>query len=204
MLYISARNIIFNPKTAWASPKAIPEWVQKRCTAKDVYWISRLIIIKTSWNSSYSATTISSWLRLVGMWLSNRYCIYACSVSCILFQKVQIQSFIQRVKIHWRDEMAVLNMSQVDDVIVGQYRCGISMVIWWRSFGGYLELLSHLVRTVVITVINKWTFMSKNVNSNDIGWNRNLTLPEGRIQLTMGVGTPVELQSISIVPPKSA
>ena len=161
MLYISARNIIFNPKTAWASPKAIPEWVQKRCTAKDVYWISRLIILKTSWNSSYSATTISSWLRLVGIWLSNRYCIYACSVSCILFQKVQIQSFIQRVKIHWRDEMAVLNMSQVDDVIVGQYRCGISMVIWWRSFGGYLELLSHLVRTVVITVINKWTFMSK-------------------------------------------
>ena len=203
MLYISARRIIFNPKTAWASPKAIPEWVQKRCTAKDVYWISRLIIL-TSWNSSYSATTISSWLRLVGMWLSNRYCIYACSVSCILFQKVQIQSFIQRVKIHWRDEMAVLNMSQVDDVIVGQYRCGISMVIWWRSYGGYLELLSHLVRTVVITVINKWTFMSKNVNSNDIGWNRNLTLPEGRIQLTMGVGTPVELQSISIVPPKSA
>lgn len=37
MLYISARNIIFNPKSAWASPKAIPEWVQKRCTAQDVY-----------------------------------------------------------------------------------------------------------------------------------------------------------------------
>jgi hypothetical protein len=37
MLYISARNIIFNPKSAWANPKSIPEWVQKRCTAEDVY-----------------------------------------------------------------------------------------------------------------------------------------------------------------------
>ena len=143
MLYISARNIIFNPKTAWASPKAIPEWVQKRCTAKDVYWISRLIILKTSWNSSYSATTISSWLRLVGIWLSNRYCIYACSVSCILFQKVQIQSFIQRVKIHWRDEMAVLNMSQVDDVIGGQYR----LVYLWSYDDVLLEDILNFCHT---------------------------------------------------------
>ena len=63
--------------------------------------------------------------------LMRNACLNACSVSCILFQKVQIQIFIQRVKIHWRDEMAVLNMGQVDDVIIRQYGYGHLMTFLW-------------------------------------------------------------------------
>merc|ERR1712227_641575 len=36
LLIFSAKQFIYSPKTAWASPKDIPNWVEKRCDAKDV------------------------------------------------------------------------------------------------------------------------------------------------------------------------
>ena len=31
------KGVLFNKQLTWSSPKDIPEWVEKRCTAQDVY-----------------------------------------------------------------------------------------------------------------------------------------------------------------------